>query len=285
MAIYYQSHLKESALTKVKVLITVKTYPTLSEKYKELACTAGFRQDGSWIRLYPIPFRLLDQEKRYKKYQWVEVDIARNKGDQRPESYRVLDTNAMQLLDEIGTEREWEERRKLIIGNNKIYTNLKEIIGLAHANSLSLVIFKPTDILDFIVEEAEPEWPPEKVNSILNAMKQGNLFEDQNMEDFKMMPKLPYKFSYRFKDDAGTKSTLMIEDWEIGQLYWNCLKRYGKDQAVTKVREKYFDHFAKTNDLHLFMGTTYEWHVRKAKNPFVIIGTFHPPYMTQSSLF
>jgi hypothetical protein len=166
----------------------------------------------------------------------------------------------------------------------QIYTNLKEIIGLAHANKLSLVIFKPSEILDFVVEEAEAEWPQEKVDAILNALKQGNLFEDQNMEDFKIMPKLPYKFSYRFKDDAGTESTLMIEDWEIGQLYWNCLKKYGKEQAVAKVREKYFDDFAKTKDLHLFMGTTYEWHVRKSRNPFIIIGTFHAPYVTQGSL-
>ena len=40
-----------------KVLITVKTYPSLSAKYGELVCTAGFLEDGSWIRLYPIPFR------------------------------------------------------------------------------------------------------------------------------------------------------------------------------------------------------------------------------------
>ena len=43
-----------------KVLITVKTYPTLSRKHGELVCTAGVREDGSWVRLYPIPFRLLD---------------------------------------------------------------------------------------------------------------------------------------------------------------------------------------------------------------------------------
>jgi hypothetical protein len=271
-------------LPKAKVLITVKTYPTISEKYTELACTAGFREDGTWIRLYPIPFRLLDQEQRYKKYQWVEVDIARNRGDQRPESFRVLNTSAIELLDEIGTEREWEDRRKLIIGKNKVYTNLKEIIGLAHANKLSLVIFKPAEILDFVVELADPEWPQEKVAAILNGMKQGNLFEDQNIEDFKFVRKLPCKFSYRFKDDAGIESTLMIEDWEIGQLYWNCLERYGKDQAVAKVKEKYLDDFARTKDLHLFMGMTYEWHIRKSKNPFIIIGTFHAPYVTQGSL-
>jgi hypothetical protein len=119
----------------------------------------------------------------------------------------------------------------LVLGNQKIYTNLKEIIDLAHGNKISLVVFRPAEVLGFVAEAAEPEWPHEKITGILNSMKQGYLFEDQSLEDFRIMPKLPYKFSYRFKDDAGVQSKLMIEGWEIGQLYWNCEKRYGKDQA------------------------------------------------------
>jgi len=49
-------------MAKTKVLIAVKTYPTLSEKYDELVCTAGFKEDGTWIRIYPVPFRKLKQK-------------------------------------------------------------------------------------------------------------------------------------------------------------------------------------------------------------------------------
>lgn len=55
-------------MAQTRVLITVKTYPTLSEKYDELVCTAGFREDGSWIRIYPIPFRKLDYQNQYHKW-------------------------------------------------------------------------------------------------------------------------------------------------------------------------------------------------------------------------
>lgn len=41
-------------MTKQRVLITVKTYPTLSKKYGETVCTAGIRPDGSWVRIYPV---------------------------------------------------------------------------------------------------------------------------------------------------------------------------------------------------------------------------------------
>jgi hypothetical protein len=45
--------------------------------------------------------------------------------------------------------------------------------------------------------------------------------------------------------------------------------------ACKKVKEKYFDDFAHKKDLHFFLGTTKQHH-NTAKNPFIIIGTFHP---------
>lgn len=82
-------NLPESVLEDLrKVLITVKTYPTISGKYDELVCTAGFREDGTWVRIYPIPFRKKAYDQQYKKYDWVEIDLDKNKTDFRPESYR-----------------------------------------------------------------------------------------------------------------------------------------------------------------------------------------------------
>ena len=70
-----------------KVLISVKTYPILSTKYSELVCTAGFKEDGTWIRIYPLPFRALDRKQQYQKWQWIELDLERNTSDSRIESY------------------------------------------------------------------------------------------------------------------------------------------------------------------------------------------------------
>jgi hypothetical protein len=54
---------------KERILITVKTYPTISKTHGELVCTAGIREDGSWIRLYPVPFRRMEDYKKFEKYQ------------------------------------------------------------------------------------------------------------------------------------------------------------------------------------------------------------------------
>jgi len=43
----------------IQLLITVKTYPHPSPRYVETVCTGGLARDGRWIRLYPVPFRLL----------------------------------------------------------------------------------------------------------------------------------------------------------------------------------------------------------------------------------
>jgi hypothetical protein len=60
-------------MEKLKLLITIKTYPIPSSKYDELVCTAGVTEAGDFIRLYPVNFRELEYAKKYQKYQWMEV--------------------------------------------------------------------------------------------------------------------------------------------------------------------------------------------------------------------
>ncbi len=78
---------------------------------------------------------------------------------------------------------------------------------------------------------------------------------------------------------------MKIEDWEIGALYWNCFYRENrnKDKAAELVRQKLND-LCRT-DLHFFVGTTLQFHRRKAPNPFIIIGLFYPPVDMQIELF
>jgi hypothetical protein len=116
-------------------------------------------------------------------------------------------------------------------------------------------------------------------------MKQLNLFEERNGK-FEVVRKLPYKFSYIFEDNEKRESQLMIEDWETGQLFWNCLSRHEGNEWKTceDVKKKYFDDFAKTKDLYFFLGTTKEHHYVSI-NPFIIIGTFHPMHQNQLGIF
>jgi hypothetical protein len=115
---------------------------------------------------------------------------------------------------------------------------------------------------------------------------QYDLFDDNTWrQTFQVIPKLPYDFSYKFEDSDGRSSKLQILEWQLGALYWNCLKSTDGDEqrALQKVRRKYLDEFLK-KDLHFFLGTTQQFHF-VAPNPWVIIGVFPIPHEHQLDLF
>jgi hypothetical protein len=262
-----------------RLLITVKTYPTLSKKYGELVCTAAVREDGSWVRLFPIPFRLLDYTKRYAKWSWIETALRKGTRDVRPETHHPVDPNAIRIAGKIGTASGWRDRRRLILERGRVYTSLRQIIDGAHKNQLSLAVFKPSEILDVRFELCDRDWNPEKVEHIRKMLDQGRLFEgDDWRTTLQLVRKLPYDTFYVYRDEDGKETKQLILDWEIGQLYWNCLKLSNGDEkgALDRVRNKLMTELTRT-DLHLFLGTTEMFHLR-APNPWLIVGLFYPPH-------
>ena len=276
-------------MAKTRVLITVKTYPTISGKYDELVCTAGFREDGSWIRIYPIPFRKKSYEEQYSKYDWIEIDLVKNESDFRFESYRPYSIDSeIAILGHLdtGKDRSWSERKQIVL--KKVYTNMAKLIEEAKNKEIrtSLAVFKPTKILDFYAEPAEREWNKKKIDQLKANRDQTNMFEYEHPENpFEVVNKLPYTFKFKFEDENGKVSNMMIEDWETGQLFWKCLAKHegNEARAIQDVKNKYFEDFAKTKDLHFFLGTSALFHYT-SHNPFMIIGTFQPKIETQYSL-
>jgi hypothetical protein len=235
------------------------------------------------IRIHPVQFRKKSFREQYSKYQWIEIDLVKNTSDFRPESYRpVSHDTAIKITGEIKPDGDaWHERRKIVL--KKVYTNLTQLISEAKDKNVctSLAVFKPTKILGFkIEEEKERVWDQKKIEHL----KQMNIFDSASTQE--VVRKLPYKFSYSFEDDAGREATLMNEDWEIGELYWNCLRYHEGNEmkACHDVRKKYIDDFALTKDLHFFLGTGQRFHF-VGPNPFMIIGTFHPKPIGQTKLF
>ncbi len=264
-----------------RIYILVKTYPTISDKYAELVCTAGVLEDGSWIRLYPVPFRILNGDQQFKKYTWINADVERNTSDFRPESYRpTLDTIVLETkTDQKVKQANWDLRKTIIFHNQTIYTNLQTLITEAKETKKSLALFKPKRIINMEIEETTREWDYKKLKSLEMHKAQLNMFKTiEDLErEFQVVRKVPYYFRYIIEDDCGKKSTMMIEDWEIGALYWNCLKRHKNNElaAIEDVKKKYINDYTQ-KDLYLILGTTKEFHNR-APNPFIIIGVLPLP--------
>lgn len=275
---------------KEKILITVKTYPTLSRTYAELVCTAGINEAGEWRRLYPVQFRQLHEEQQYRKFQWVEADISKSTRDARPESYKVLQ-ETLKVVDEpfFRKEKVRRDRRINFATTIQSYDDMTLLTSLAHNDKLSLALFQPTEIIDFICEPEDKYWNPEYLQKLERDKQQLNLLKDTSTveEDFKIVNKLPYKFSYRFRDVNGRTSKRMIEDWEIGALYWNCLRTSegNEEAACQKVRDKYWDDYIKSGkyNIMLILGTTEDAHRRKLPEQFIIIGVVPLPVNLQSA--
>lgn len=270
-----------------KVLITVTTYPLPSRSHDELVCTAGMLESGEMIRIYPVPLSFLVDLKtngtvKNVKYTWIEIDLKKRTDDFRPESHSPInyDFRDLKILERLDTKRNWQARKEICLQN--VYTNMEKLIDDSREpKNTSLAVFKPTSIVKLEWEATEREWK----NEWKDLRKQGDLF-DQDKNPEILIPKLPYKFSYGFTDETGKKRNLMIEDWEIGSLYWNCLRAANGNEtiALKKVKQKYEEEFKK-KDIYLFLGTTKEWHTRRSKNPFVIVGVFYPLKEIQGLLF
>jgi len=218
-----------------QILIVVKTYPRPSFRYRELVCTAGITLNGKWIRFYPISYRYLDYNKWYKKYQWINVKIEKNSNDFRIDSYRPTETSIQAIGEPITTNKQWIDRKNLILPTVQS-NSLEEIEEKYNKNSISLGIFKPKEIIDFIIEQESSEWSKKQQQEL----SQLRLFEAQP----KSLEKISFKFSYKFicNDKRCVKPhKLSIIDWEINALYLNMKEKYGYDMDVVlqKVKEKW----------------------------------------------
>lgn len=271
-------------MPRLRVLITVTTYPLPSSSYDELVCTAGVLESGEWIRIYPVPLEFMRGMKinghfQRFKYTWIELDLRERTDDIRPESFSPVDYgfNDLVVHGNLGSENFWAERKKFCLNN--VYTDLDALIAESRApKNKSLATFKPKEILNFRAVPDDEEWKPEW-KAQLQQLQLDFEKASQNPSKREMIRKVPFKFYYDFIDENDKKvRKMMIEDWEIGELYWHCLKDCNGDRkaAVEKVKQRYFDTFKNKHDIYLFLGTTKQWHIRRSPNPFVIIGVFYP---------
>lgn len=275
-------------MARQKVLIAVTTYPMPSRSHDELVCTAGLLQDGSWIRIYPVPLSFLldlkgSGEVQNFKYTWIELEVRKRTDDFRPESHSPVnyDFRDIAVHERLDTKSNWFKRKEICLQN--VYTNMALLISDSQKpKNVSLATFKPAKILSLEWEKVSSEWKDEWKD----LRKQGDLFAGGKNPEI-LIPKLPYKFFYRFLDETGKIRRLMIEDWEIGALYFNCLRAAegNEREAMEKVKEQYEGNFIANKDVYFFLGTTREWHTRRSRNPFVIIGVFYPKKETQFRLF
>lgn len=250
---------------KKRILVTVRTYPVPSKNSIEVSCTAGIDEDGHWIRLFPVPYRFLDQDKRFRKYQVVEASVTKAVSDSRPESYKPNIESINVLSAPIPTNNKWEARKAKVLPlatpslcylQNERDRNKEPTLGL----------FRPRTITAFKIQSTRATWS----ESELARLRQYPMFGSLPKAE---LQKLPYNFSYAFRcDDSNCRGhELMCTDWEIGVTYLQFKRKYGTDWEV-KFREVFETRMILVNDTHFFVGT-----LSTHPSEWIIVGLFYPP--------
>ncbi|MCL4465218.1 MAG: hypothetical protein M1389_04175 [Chloroflexi bacterium] len=249
-----------------RVLITVKTYPNPSATYGETVCTAGIRQSGGFIRLYPVRFRLLAEDKRFAKYTWIRVPVKKADRDSRPESYRLDDAN-IEREATIDTKDGWQERKEIVL---PLLSPSVEALKARHEkDGTSLGIIKPKKIVDFSIVPADsPSWTEKE----LTNLRKEDLFAGAPPW---VLEKIPVEFRYKFycDDDNCDGHDMRLLDWEVAQSYRSWRLRYrDPDELSKKILQRYRDEIIEKYDTHFYLGT-----IANHPKSWTIIGLFYPP--------
>ncbi len=253
----------------LEVLITVKTYPIPSKKYDELVCTAGVTNQGEFVRLYPINFRELPFSQQYRKYQWIRAEAEKHRGrDSRKESYRPDCDTLVTLGDPLPPQRgDWSQRGRYALVNAS--ASMEDLYEKQHADRTSLGVFKPKKVRDLIITPDDPDWKP----TFKAALRQARLWETRTVT-LEPPRKVPFRFHYSFEcDDPRCRGhQMMIEDWEVGALFWRLVDRgEPHERAAELVKEKFLDQMCGPDkDTYFYVGTILGY------GRWVVIGVFWP---------
>jgi hypothetical protein len=247
----------------VRVLVTARTYPTPAKQGIEVSCTAGITDDGRWIRLFPVPYRFLDDDKRFHKYQWIDLKVSKAK-DYRPESRRIDQDSIQIVTDPLPTVDYWRARREIIAPLQA--RSLCAIQAERNINGFpTLGFFKPKEITGLIIEADSRQWTEKE----LARLRQEPLFGRALKEE---LEKLPFRFKYSFvcDDSACTGHELTCVDWEMGQSYRKWSRKYADWED--KFRERYEWDMMERRDTSFFVGNQHQ-----APTAWIIVGLFYPP--------
>jgi hypothetical protein len=256
-----------------RILILCKTYPSPSAKYAETSCVAGMDDEGRLIRLYPVPFRLIGDDRQFRKWQWITARLEKSRNDNRPESHKLyvdtLDCDATEL----STAHQWQMRRPWL-EKLPVFEDFADVQRARQASGTTLALVKPARVLGLdITPVSNPAWTDDEKAKLIRLQQQCDLFDDSDTRTLAQLRKLPYDFHYRYEcqtPDGLVEHRHKIVDWEIGALYWNVHRRHGKAWE-TPFRDK-LENFLPAQDLMFLMGT-----IHRFPDQWLIISLIYPP--------
>jgi hypothetical protein len=256
-----------------RILILCKTYPSPSGKHVETSCVAGMEENGRLIRLFPVPFRLVSDDKQFKKWQWITARVVKASNDHRQESHKLFVDTIICDGDPLSTKRGWEARHAAL-APIPIYKDFATLEEARIGGGVTLGLLRPKHVIGFDITPADqPDWTAEEREKLVQHERQGGLFDEADAKRIAKLRKVPFDFHFRYVRTNGSETREYrhkIADWEAGALYWTCRQRYG-DLWEKPFRAKLGEALPTAN-LMFLMGT-----IHRFPNQWLIVSLIYPP--------
>lgn len=251
-----------------ELLILAKTYPNPSSQLREITCVAAINRNRQMRRLFPLPYRYLQGDQQFQKWEWVTARIEKARKDHRPESH-TIDRDSIVRRSIIPTNDGWRERLKWLEGFMHSDPSVLESLRQSRGDTLGFI--RPAKLLELEISKSDqPDWTEEEKEKLVQEL----LFDTQEAREKVMLQKVPFDFHYRYECESEGISKVFrhkITDWEAGALFWNCQRKYGNDW------EKYFRarleaDFSKNKDVVFLLGT-----IHRFPDQWLIVAFYYPP--------
>jgi len=206
----------------------VKALPRPSKTYGETVCCAGVTSKREWKRLYPVRFRYLSVDQRFKRWEQIKFKYRIPTHDRRIESCHIFEDK----IDFTGT----------LVPHSRFALLDPMIVPSASAtaaNGASLAIIRPTDTR-FVYKKKSDSAIESETRAYRDAGRQTG-FLDKELAEFKPSS---YRFAFSFRDGDG-KHTWQCGDWETHAAFLKWRGLYSEVDALRKLSDVYNDDYPK----------------------------------------
>jgi hypothetical protein len=254
-----------------RILILVKATPQPSRQYGDTVCVAGVDMKVAdaprWLRLFPVPFRYMEGQRQFRKYDVVSVRTRDAGGDKRPES-RKIDASTIKIAQHVN---EWSRRAAWV--EPLAGPSMCQMLAATRTdiNAKSLGAIRPTEAvrLDFT---RHPGWSAEELARFAEYRRQGDLF-NETPPRLLDPPLWIVHLNYRCEAPQCDGHRQRIIDWELSALQARYRNR-SEDELKAAVTRNFFEiPFASSRAPLIFVGNQED--VRR-RTSFTVLGLYYP---------
>lgn len=248
--------------TQDECVILVKALPHRSSNYFETVCCAGVGHDMKWRRLYPVAFRILNDDQKFRRWNWISYRFTAPSKDTRRESQKV-DHDTIVVSKQLRDSERSSLARRLT----------RESTIEAESRGESLTLLKPEDVRFTWKRKSERALEREAQRHATLA-QQTSLF-NKTAEPLKLCP---YEFSFEWRDATGIAKRHTCDDWETSTAFFRRRELHGEQEGLLSLKRTYEEDYPQRG-MRFALGT----HSRRS-NQWLLVGVLRVDENTQTEL-